>query len=284
MLDDPYARFCDPDVWTFTRSAGTILLRTPHVGEIVGYRYSAWRVSRTTYDADLASRDVGPQRFDLELVHVAGPRIDGEDQIVVSGEGKCWRSLGQRFRTCSCHGHPWPCQDYDRDVLAATLGTKARRELAGAAPGVCASCREPFTDRQQRIVFPEPSLIVPGAAGPVFHARRHDCWIAAWEYETKKRLLAHPEVTRLASCPGAGFVHAIGLRFECTAGPACTDLHGPHRKDQGNCATRTYEITDMDHYERPISDCGYRPGWGACLGAETGPHQPSELRGLFGGQ
>jgi hypothetical protein len=289
MEGDPYARFVDPDAWTSTRCVGTKLWkRLPRTGEVIGYRYSAWRVTgvRVMADVDLVDVELdrmsrgGPRPYDLELTHLAGPRLDGRDRIVVQGDGIAWPWLGERFQTCSCHGHPWPCQDYDRDVLALTLGAKARRELAGATPGVCAACREEVTGRQQRLVFPEPSLIVPGAPGPTFHARRSQCWWGAHEYETKLRLASYPEADRLASCPGAGFVHEVGLRFECTAGPACTGLHGPLPKDRSNCATRTYtDLVGAPGYKRPISDCGYRPSWGACLGAEVGPCRPSKVSG-----
>lgn len=292
MEGDPYAHFTDPDAWTSTRCVGQRLFkRGPRVGEVIGYRYSAWRVTdvRPTSDVDLTEDEQtrmqrgGPRPYDLEMIHLAGPKLDGQDRIVVTGEGRLWPWLGERFQTCSCHGHPWPCQEYDRDVLAITLGKKARRELAGAAPGVCAACREPIRSSQQRITFPEPSLIVPGAPGPTFHARRGSCWYAASKYETEKRLVAHPEVDRLASCPGAGFVHHIGLRFECTAGPACTGLHGPWRKDQPNCGTRTYHVSNLSHYNRPLTDCGYRgQGDYNCLGAEVGSCQPSKMHDLFG--
>lgn len=288
MIDgeDQYARFVDPDAWTSTRCVGEKLWRRPpRAGEIIGFRYSAWRVVdvHVRQDIDLTDAEAarmshrGPRPFDLELEHLAGPRLDGVDRLLVRGEGQAWPWLYERFQVCSCHGHPWPCLDYDRDVMARTLAKKARRELAGAAPGVCAGCREKLTDRQATLTFPESSLIVPGAPGPTFHARRNDCWYAAYEYETHLRIPAHPTVDRIASCPGAGFTHHVGLRFECTAGPGCTGLHGPYRKPDGNCATRTYQMARMSEgYKRPLSDCGYRGGGDYnCLGAEVGPCRPS---------
>jgi len=290
---DPYAYLTDPDVWSRSRCGGTALVRrNPRPGEVVGWRYSAWTVTdvRVFDDVDLvpAERAKGVRPYDVELQHLAGPALDGQDRLVVAGEGVPWRVLGDgmqpgRFRVCSCHGHPWPCQSYDRDVLASTLAAKLRRELAGAEPGTCAACREPVRARQSVVRFPEPSLIVPGAPGPTFHAQRRGCWWAAYEYETKLRIPALPTTDRIASCPGAGFIHGNGLWFECTAGPACTGLHGPYRitKNTGpTCATRTYtDLVGEPGYKRPLTDCGYRPGWGVCLGAETGSCRPSGLAG-----
>lgn len=281
-----YSFITDPDRWTTSRCEGTRLVnRGPRVGEVIGYRYSAWRVTDVrevpTVDLDAgqsARISAGGRRpYDLELTHLTGPMIDGVERLIVQGDGVLWMWLGERYRACSCHGHPFPCQEYDRDVLVATLNRDARRKLASAAPGVCAYCRTPITGRQPLVVFPEPSLIVPGAPGPRFHARRQDCWWAAHQYETKQRLVVYPEADRVASCPGVGFVHTADLRFECTAGPFCTDLHGPWRRDQGNCATRVYRAENMAAgYQRPISDCGYRGrGDYNCLGAETGPCRPS---------
>lgn len=295
--DDQFARLVDPDAWTSSRAAGTKLIkRLPRVGELLAYRYSAWRVTdvRERADVDLPDNLVAAiaagrcrRPADVELAHHVGPRLDGVDTIVAP-YGTQWVWLYERFQTCSCHGHPWPCLDYDRDVLARTLANRARRQLAGARPGVCAACREQVTDQQKTIVFPEPSLIVPGAPGPTFHALRRECWLAARRYEEQLRLPVYPTATRLASCPGAAFLHENGLWFECTAGPGCTGLHGPFRRSKytvGNCATRTYDLTKpggLDTYHRPLSDCGYRGKGGFdCLGAETGPHQPSTMKGIL---
>ncbi len=287
--EDQFNRLVDPDAWTSTRAVGHRLVnRGPRVGEVVAMRYSAWRVVdvRTFDDVDLVDAEARHglrAPFDVTLEHLAGPRIDGEDRMVVEGQGRPWIWLGARFQTCSCHGHPWPCLEYDRDVLAATLAQRAARQLARAQPGVCAGCGEKVRPRQQTVTFPEASLIVPGAPGPTFHIGRNECWLAARAYEEDKRLAAHATATRLVSCPGAGFVHHVGLRFECTAGPGCTGLHGPPRRyTDPNCATRVYLAENLAAgYQRPISDCGYRSRAMDCLGAETGPCKPSGMEGIL---
>jgi hypothetical protein len=285
VISDPYERLVDPDEWASSRCMGTrVYDRAPCPGELIGYRYSVWRVDEVRVVDDTSRARRGPGPFDLELVHVSGPQLDGSGRLRVEGEGIVWRLVSGRFPVCSCHGHPWPCLGHDRDVLASALARKGRRDLAGAVPDVCAACVEPFTVRQPRVVFPGLSLIVPGAPGPSFHARRSSCWWAAHRYEIERRLPADPDADRVASCPGVGFVHNVGLGFECTAGPACTGLHGPRPKPRhGSCATRTYRIADgLDRYDRPLTDCGFRAPWGACLGAETGPCQPSVLSGVLG--
>lgn len=293
---DPYAYLTDPDRWSTSRCEGTRLVsRRPRVGEVVGFRYSAWRVTEVRSVPDVDLTDAEQRRVasgwrhpcDIELLHLAGPMIDGEDQVVVRNHGVLWTWLGERFRTCSCHGHPWPCQDYDRDVLVATLNRDTRRKLAGAGPGVCAACCQPITARQRTVAFPEPSLIVPGAPGPTFHAARLECWLDALRYETEQRIPAHPTVTRLVSCPGIRFVHELGGHHECTAGPACTGLHDPagSRRDiEPNCFTSTWKLADpAAGYPRPLTDCGYRRGTLVCLGSETGPCRPMpRLGGLLG--
>ncbi len=282
----------DPSRW-YPRSEGIITSADrPQRGHKIAWRYATWKITEV-FDPD----DTGA--YNVTLRHLTGPVLT-TDGIISDDHGTYlgltvhqhyqWHYLARRHTICSCHGHIWPCYEYDQDRHAAWETRQMERALAGAQSGVCASCREQITSRQKTITFPEPSLFVPGAPGPTFHAGRSECWRDARAYEVEKRLVAYPEATRIASCPGQGFVHEIGLTFECTAGPGCTGLHGAHRTGKrkakvGTCATTVRMAGSIDHYERPLTDCGYRPPWGQCLGAETGPRRPLEsgIRDLFGG-
>ncbi|WP_341719968.1 hypothetical protein QQG74_09780 [Micromonospora sp. FIMYZ51] len=284
----------DPDRWLPSRDYA--ISGKPKVGNRVAWRYAIWLVvdEHITDEANWTEQEaaylarIAPQHRahslprTIVLQHECGPNLSGvPDGRQVHLHLDPWSGVmslvAVRYQTCSCHGHPWPCIEYDRDCMIASQSRKTARLLAGAKPGVCAYCLEPVTGRQKTVTFPEPSLLVPGAPGPTFHAGRSDCWRGARDYETEHRLAAYPEATRLASCPGDVFIHCIGQTVECTAGPGCTGLHGPFRVrpgDGGTCATRVRSVKDLGHYARPLSDCGYRDHGSSCLGAETGPCEP----------
>lgn len=281
------------------------------VGLKVAWRYAVWRIvdirdlhEANWDDADRAYLDRQPPEFRhppraIVLKHLNGPLLlDGEGldsrgELHLSDPARSrrlWIGVNRRYPVCSCCGHPWPCVLWDRDRLVAGQAQRTERLLAGARPGVCQACREPIGRRQRSVTFPEPSLLVPGAPGPSYHVGRTVCWQAARDYETGQRMAAHPAAHRLVSCPGHVVVHEIGLRMECTAGPACTGLHRPwgdRRPLSGTCMTRVHVAWDLAAgYRRPLSDCGYRRGRIACLGSESGPCEslPDGIADLFGGQ
>lgn len=297
----------NPDRWHPSHEAST--QTAPRRGLRVAWRYSVWRIvdihdrpeaDWTDSDREWLARQPEHLRGLPQVIvlrHENGPTLDpqpGDDGTVhiavPAGGRRAWWGVAARYPVCSCHGHPYPCLDVDRDRLVAATRARTERLLAGAQAGVCQSCRQPITARQKTVVFPEPSLLVPGAPGPVFHAGRTDCWWAAHAYETKHRLPAFPEVTRITSCPGDAFVHKIGMWVECTAGPACTGLHGAvgaRKPTAANCATRVYRAENLaDGYRRPLTDCGYRGNAVACLGSESGPCRPVNqgIADLLGGQ
>jgi hypothetical protein len=285
---------------------------TPEVDDLVGWRYAAWRVHeiRPYLDHDLTDQQrqeldavaahipedrrqlVYARRrpFHLVLRHHNGPLIikpgeekgfvrlhDGTREISFTSwpHKQRWNVLPDPYRTCSCHGHIWPCQDYDQTVLAAHQARKMDRLMATAQPGTCAHCLEPISTRQRTVTFPEASRFVPGAPGPTFHAGRAACWQAAEEYERAGRLTDNPDIARLASCPGIRFIHEAHhlhaeQRIECTAGPFCTQLHGPagYRNDTP-CWYRVELAGNEGAYARPSFDCGYRSGSDrACIGGD----------------
>ncbi len=284
----------------------------PEEGDLIAWRYAAWRVHeiRLIQDVDLTGEqqerlakylanvkpeDVATVRaqvmpFHLVLRHERGPVIiqpgeakafsrlrDGSNTYQISFTSwprrRTWVRLPEPYRVCSCHGDPWPCQEIDRKRVAdVELARFQKLELAHTA-GVCANCREAITTRQKTITFPEPSVLLPGAPGPTFHAGRSACWAAAEEYERRHRLADQPGIARLASCPGIRFIHE-GLkvpsdrRVECTAGTDCTGLHGPTQSEVP-CWHRVDLVANEGGYARPSFDCGYRqPGVRECIGAD----------------
>jgi hypothetical protein len=283
----------------------------PEPGDMIGWRYAAWRVREVqpVQDVDLtdeqrerldasvahlspAGREAGLARnrpLHLLLRHVSGPLIikdgeeagfkrlhDGSHEISFTSwpHRRRWPRLLEPHRVCSCHGHVWACQDYDRTVLAAHQASRLDQLMATAQPGVCAHCLEVVTTHQRTITFPEESRYVPGAPGPTFHAGRAACWAAAEKYERDGRLADNPDVTRLASCPGVRFIHErhgmpAADRLECTAGPFCTGQHGPagHRQDIP-CWHQVPLAANRGAYARPDADCGYRGANGPCLGSD----------------
>lgn len=279
-------------------------------GDLIGWRYGAWRVieARFVPEVDLTDdekakldeylngyrEEAKPRLFMLNrprvvvLRHESGPLIlkegersqrlhDGSRTIHLRSpvlRPVAFAVLREPYKACSCHGHIWPCQEIDQQVLAAHQARKMDRLFATSQPGVCASCLEPITTRQKTLTFPEESRFVPGAPGPTFHAGRAACWAEAEKYERTGRLAENPDVVRLASCPGIRFLHErMGLpldrRVDCTAGPFCTGLHGPPGfRWSPACFERVRLAGNEGAYARPTFDCGYRQPDRACLGGD----------------
>lgn len=303
---DPWEVHTSPLSWSSTHANHH---GPPPAGAVIGLWYAAWRVRevRILQPYDHRADDVAalaklqPEHrepnwpYGVHLEFVSGPILDDlplrlktlHDGTVVTtvgvnapSAGYRWWLLGDRYPVCSCHGHPWPCLDHNRDKVAKMQANALNREMHLAQAGVCSGCGEPFGPRTRILTFPEPSLTVPGAPPPTYHAARGSCWWSARTYEIEKRLPALPDAERVASCPGHVFTHVVGLREDCTAGTDCTGLHGPGRARHGTCYTRVYDALDLaDGYPRPLTDCGYREVLEgghqlSCLGAETGPREP----------
>lgn len=302
----------DPDNWHPSYDNRRHGLRAALVeeGDLVGWRYGAWRVAEAKPVPETDLSDDERERLDTHLAglkeaarprafmaarpritvlrHESGPLIlrDGEpSQRLHDGSRTVhFRSrvldraefavLTDPYKTCSCHGHIWPCQEIDRAELTTHQMRRMNRLIATTQPGVRAHCLEPITTRQRTVTFPEESRFVPSAPGPTFHAGRAACWEAAEKYEREGRLVDTPDVARLASCPGVRFIHEqLGLpadgRTDCTAGPFCTGLHGPAGYRQSPpCWYRVDLAGNEGAYARPTFDCGYRTGDRACLGGD----------------
>lgn len=281
----------------------------PEVNDLVGYRYGTWLVTEVNPVADvdleddereqLASlavavsdrfreRSLARNRpYNVVLVHKSGPLLVPDEYLDVRQDGttavhrrttvyksEIFYVLKQPYRVCSCHGEIWPCRDVDGADLAKVDAYRMDLAIASAVPGTCAHCLDGITTRQKSLTFPEPSRLLPGAPGPTFHAGKGECWQAAQDYERRGRLADNPDVARLASCPGIRFIHEHhsltgDRRLDCTAGPACTGLHGPPGVNKDiTCWTQIPLAGNSGAYARPTFDCGYRSGGNACIGGD----------------
>lgn len=304
----PYRWLNKPDDWHPDGMYPDV--RIPEAGDLLGWRYAAWRVVEVKIydDADMSEASLKrlaiwkPEVRDqmrpyaLMLRHELGPNLadrskkwhDGTPVTHVggnAGDQYRWCVLGERYALCNCCGHLWPCQALHRDQLAAVEAEQMATLMERSAPGLCTGCGDGITTRQKWMQFPEDSLLVPGMPGPMFHTGKSECHAAAAEYERNTRLKVFPDVTRLVSCAGYLFVHAATLLEECTAGPMCAglDAHGPRsagRKD-GWCTHRRNWASNDGAYPVPLTNCGYDEGGSTCLGGDIsgGSSATNEIAG-----
>lgn len=262
--------------------------RIPEAGQLIGWRYGAWRVVEVKVygDADVADDDLEKLRgykpefrdkmraYAMMLRLEVGPDLarehakkwhDGTDVAHVGGDvgsAHRWRVLPERYPVCNCCGHLWPCQAHHQDEAAAAAGKSMVELMAKHQPGLCVACGEIITSRQKWLQFPEGSLFIPGLEGPMYHVGKSACYAEAAKYEREKRLPAYPDAARLASCPGFLFAHVASLLEECTAGPMCAglDAHGPRASSRadGWCFVKNYYAGHDQAYAVPLTNCGGR--------------------------
>lgn len=223
----------DPARWTpnaIRRQVGP----RPEPGDLIGHKYAAWRVVEVNpvTDADLneqqrhnmALRKPGYQElcrpYYLVLAHTNGPILarvqvldDGTKTLHVAVDRPDWTRvhiMPERYQTCSCHGHPWPCQGEMQDRVAAR-GVAAMEALASKVPGCCWCCNEPITHRQHTVDYPGDNVDLPGGPSVRFHLRR-SCYYSATQYELRW-LAVDPRRERVLTWPRCGgilVIHADG--------------------------------------------------------------------------
>lgn len=236
---DRWAAHTDPDMWTTIRCTGSTLIgQLPTVGDTFGFRYGAWKVLeiRPFCDADLTDEQRRklmlraaqhrhlhrPYAAVLELV--AGPNLiqPGRNPVHVDGHKMTWKLLGDRFQVCSCHGHPWPCQQVDLDRVADSQTRALREAIRKSDPDLCGHCGEPITGRQKSIEYPGENVDMPGAAPARFHLRG-GCRDGTADYE-RRWLAVDPRRERILTwpvCHGWLIVHGDGSSV-CRGGqPEC---------------------------------------------------------------
>lgn len=220
----------------------------PEVGDLVAYDYRAWQVMHvkdvdpTPEEADRLDGYVQPYRdqmrpYAVTLRRVHGPAHEWENSAgdvglrVHAGAYDPFPVYPHgRVPLCSCHGHPWPCQEADQQAQAEREMAKTEREMK-LLPGCCPACQEPVTERQRRIVFPGPYVRNPFLVDPAFHLRRkcrseaahyEDAWVAADPTRPRSLLTLR--------CTGTVVVHHDGTG-ECfgAEGSDCPSLFARHR-------------------------------------------------------
>lgn len=220
---DPWAGHTDPGRWT-----------TSHDDHEAN-----WTDDERKFVAKLSPARQHLRPYSVTIALVAGPNLIGNgrrSRVHISGHMMDWVLLGDRYPVCSCHGHPWPCQDADRDRVAAMQARVMEREIARALPGLCPACGEPITARQKTITYPGENLNVPGGPEPTFHLRRF-CYHEATQYELRW-IAAGPRRERILTwpdCPGTLVVHYDGSS-ECRRGvPDCRGHLTHDHRTRGAC-------------------------------------------------
>lgn len=281
----------DPADWQ--PASGQHLDGQPELGQLMGLWYGVWEIINVYPVEDVDLTD--PQRrqlaywtgaarekhrpFGLRLKHVSGPCLartrrlhDGSKVVGIRGEALMFRGhlLPERYKVCSCHGDPWPCQDVDRDEHT-TLRVRELDKLTGKMAGCCWSCNEPLTTRQKSVTYAGDNLDLPGGPPVRFHLRRQ-CWHDATRYE-ERWIAVDPRNERVLTwpaCNGILIVHGDGSS-ECRSSANYTS--------EANC------LGHLTHDHTTLTACycaggGYQCGRGCAKqghpGTRTSPRPPRE--------
>lgn len=206
--------------------------KRPEVGDLVAHDHRVWRVMsvRLRAEVDWSDEDrtrvswyVEPYRSQhlpaamiLRPIEVTSddPRSRDHDKAYRLGGAASWYSWpvfpNEHYPVCAqCH-EPVPC----RDQMAETLSHKASERMSRyEMAGVCPSCGEVVTRRQQSLTWPD-NAEVPGGPPVTFHMRRQ-CRGSAHDYE-KRWVAMDPNARRAKlSCPGHVTNHNDGT-YECS--------------------------------------------------------------------
>lgn len=145
------------------------------VGMVVGFDYAAWEVTHVSpkVETDESGRDM---RATLHRLY--GPKGERENQFGDMAVSFSSRAYGLRvYRSdrvwlCSCCGHPVPCRMEVAEEVSAAESREFDARLKRMGPGICYSCGEVITKRQERVTFPGEHADFPGRSGPTFHTRQ----------------------------------------------------------------------------------------------------------------
>ena len=128
----------------------------------------------------------------------------------------------EHYPICATCYEPLPCREQMAEVVAAG---SARRMGRYETPGICPSCAEPVTARQESRTFAD-NLEVIGGPPVTFHLRRK-CRGSAVQYETRW-VAEDPDHRRAVwTCTGRVLNHNDGT-YECSAGNRCSGPRAGH--------------------------------------------------------
>jgi hypothetical protein len=214
--------------------------RPPTVGDLVPRDHAVWRVIEVSDRDEVDWSDGDRERiaaYKAEYRHKLRPQVyvmrrldqhtrDNDLHLRYGGEvGTMYYKPypDQHYPICAeCH-EPSPC----RDKMAEQVSEQAAKRMARYdQAGVCPSCMEVITHKQQRLTWPDNAMIIGGP--PVSFHRRNRCYRSAVEYETAW-VAQDPDNRRAQlSCRGGVTNHNDGT-YECSELIDCPGPHAQHR-------------------------------------------------------
>lgn len=216
----------------------------PQVGWLVGFEHAVWRVLELLKHVDgqpfpdwymgmlREFVSLGPpllarmRRVGPGVPDVVDPAALDTDRWVgcVVGRTEWWVFRDEHFPLCARCGEPPPCrEEWSTRVAGRAIAALKPFELAG----VCPSCKQPVSSRQESITY-DDNVVLLGGPPVTFHLRR-GCAGAAVLFD-ERWVAADPahRVSRVV-CPGAVTNHGDGT-YDCSAGVEC---RGPTMRHTG---------------------------------------------------
>lgn len=167
-----------------------------------------------------------PWRLVLRPIAITGddPRDRDHDQPLKVRTGMRYFTFAdEHYPICAKCREPLPCREQMAEQVAEVESKNLDRY---STAGICPSCSETVTARQQSITWQE-NIVNPFGPPVTFHTRRK-CWWDAVNYE--RAWWAEDNTRpRVLSCPGTITVHYDGTS-ECTA----TGCPGPYARHQSD--------------------------------------------------
>lgn len=161
--------------------------RDPEEGDIVGWDFRPWRVLRIT-PCDL--KDGEPTHWRPHIIILRPMDVDNDWQTAHSRDlhlrgGRRPSNydmpvLNEHYGLCVHCGELTPCREA---MIQRRTTAEVARMKRYDQPGVCPSCREVVTHRQDSEVF--PNIVVPGGPPVTFHMGRRACRYSAEQYREK---------------------------------------------------------------------------------------------------
>lgn len=161
--------------------------RDPQEGDLVGFDFKPWRVLSIK---PCARREDEAENLTPHIIILRPAHIDKDWQTAHSEDlhlrGRRRPTsydmpvLNPHYGLCVHCGELTPCREVMIQRRAAAEVARMKRY---DQPGVCPSCREVVTHRQESEVF--PNIVVPGGPPVTYHMGRRACRFAAEQYRKK---------------------------------------------------------------------------------------------------